>query len=276
MKSLFTPLQERLSAELQQISDETNAVKGYNLRRDLVEEYIKELKEYVSGHPFPDKTDEIYYYKHVAPVFYQQYFNFDMLYRLESERITLDEKDFSLILQKELEKANHFLTENHELHRYFRSGQDIQDEELFTREKSRRKRDKLTLDLDGHFCEDSRQLSLILAYERHRVFLKKELEQPSQTYIPQEQVDCNASKSDAVALAVAIFESKWFRIKKNPATLRQIVERTEQYFNMDLKDYEGLDQASRRNKGRLTLFDNLKLSWTNRKKQLDDKNDKRK
>src|SRR5258706_9659805 len=104
MKTLAKQLQERLSTELQKISDETNAVKGYDLRRNLLEDSIKELKEYVAEHPFPDKAAEIHYYKYIAPAFYQQFFYFNMLYSIELERITSDEQDIPLILQKELEK----------------------------------------------------------------------------------------------------------------------------------------------------------------------------
>ena len=275
MKILAKQLQERLSTELKNISDEVNAVKGYDLRRDLLEEYIKELKEYVAEHPFPDKATEIHYYKHVAPVFYQQYYYFSMLHNLELERITADKKNLPSILQNELAKANHFLAENHDLHLYFYSRQDFRDEDLFTRDKSRKKRGSLSLYMDDHYCEDSRLLALILAFEQYRNFLDMELEEPDQANIPPDTTNCKATKSDAVNLAVSMHEAKWFHKNGELYTLDELIKRTERYFNKDLKDYKELDRASRGNQGDPAVFAKLKTSWTKRKERLDDENDEK-
>lgn len=273
MKTLLAQLQERLSKELQNISDEASAVKGYDLRRNLLEEYIKELKEYVGGHPFSDKTAEIYYYKQVAPVFYQQYFYFSMLCDLELERITKDKKDFPVILQKELENTNHFLNENHELHRYFYSGQDVQDQVLFTREKFRKRRDKRDPDMDDHYCEDSRQLSLILAHEQYRIFLNKELERPD--LLPGSKqpfnVECKATKSEVVEFITAAHESIMLYINNQPATLIQMKEIIEHAWNIDLKDFTIIDNNNRSRKTKTAPFlTKLVTNYISRKKRLDE------
>jgi hypothetical protein len=201
-----------------------------------------------------------------------------MLYSLELERITSDEKDILLILQKELEKTNHFLTENHDLHRYYYSQQDIRDEDLFTREKSRKRRDKLSLDMDDHFCEDSRQLSLILAFEQYRIFLNKELEEPdlSPEHKQPFNVECKATKSEVVEFITAAHESIMLYIDGQPATLIQMKEIIERSWNVDLKDFKNIDHNNRSRKTKAAPFlTKLVTNYISRKKRLDEESFKK-
>jgi hypothetical protein len=273
MKIFAKKLQEQLQTALNGVDLKSDTIKGCDHRIDLVEGSIKELKQYITEHPFPDKAAEIYYYKHIAPSFYQLFFLFKLLYRLELERIILDEKGFQLFLKRELKKACKFLKKYIELYKYFYSTEDYWDESLFTRKKGLKYEDVLSIDMDDHYCPDSRLLSRILACLQYKDFMERELK--DEVFSPKSQeedpVECKATKSDGAEFAAAVYEAKIMYINGKPFSLAQVVKRVEQFFNIDLKDFSILDNVNRSRKKTPAFFlGRLTSNYIKRKDRLDE------
>jgi RteC protein len=270
MEVFVQQLKERLDSELNEIDPACNPLKGHDQRIGLIKKYIDDLKQFIIANPFADLASEIYYYRHAAPLFESQFVYATNLYNVELSRITMDNDEFHSYLETELNRAKCLLRKYGPFHRYYCAQRDFKDELLFTRKGSRELLAEKPVRMDDNFCWGSYMLSRILAYAQYREFLHQELQKkdPIAVSLPIPS-ESKITKVQAAELTASIFESKLLYFDKQPASLVQIKERVEVFFNIDLKNMTGLDQKNRARKIEDAPFlDFLKTSYINRRDRL--------
>jgi len=270
MKTQIQALREQLEQAIAGVDPESSPVKAFDQCARLVADCIKQIRQFIAASPFADKSSEIYYFKHVCPYFYSKYIFFVKRYNAELFRITSDIEGFRLFLEEELAKVNTFCQRHGDLHRYYYSNSDCMDEILFTGNRSDSRPDKISILIGDQYCASSVRVSKILAYEKYRQFIAEELS-GSSTSGPSEkqQFTWKAKKTDAVELIVSLHESKIIFVNGHAATMVQIKEAFERWYNIDLKDFSILDNSNRSRKKEDTPFlSQLIISYITRKDRL--------
>jgi RteC protein len=176
MEVFVKKLLTRLESEIARINIGCDAVKGYTQCICIVKNCIHELKSFLLANPCSNETAEIYFLKHAAPSIYSRFIYFTRLYILELHRITLSPQDWASFLSKELKEVSTFFEVHGDLHRYYYSQLDHHDQIIFTRKSCQQSSDDITMMIDSSLCANSVNLSKILAFEKYRIILKKELE----------------------------------------------------------------------------------------------------
>jgi len=175
MEAFIKEVYEQLEVKLHAVSSDINAVRGYNVKTELAEAAIREVKEYLSRHPVNDKEIEIAYFKYWAPRFFKLQIFYSLQYNLERSRITIaDEDSFKEYLKKEAGRLQGFLTHHEDLWIYYLLAETSRDTELFICTYPSKTEDFLTA--DGFYCKNSILLSKIMAYEEFLSIIESELD----------------------------------------------------------------------------------------------------
>lgn len=174
MEAFMMELFEQLGQGLDSVKADINAVRGYNLKTELVEVAIRKAKAYLHLHPLSDKDTEILYYKHWAPRFFKLQIIYTLYYNLERSRITIaDEESFEDCLRKESGRLQEFLKHHVDLWMYYLLAETNRDGELFIGAYPSKTEDFLTA--DTFYCKSSILLAKIMAYEEFLPVIEKEL-----------------------------------------------------------------------------------------------------
>ncbi len=106
--------------------------------------YLVKLRTYISAHPFKKRSEEVFFFKKVKPLFLSQLIFFSELWNIESAR-PLDPRNHDLLvgyLWAEINKIEEFLISNSFLYEYYKDQEAYMDFKLFVRHPSDR----------FHFC----------------------------------------------------------------------------------------------------------------------------
>jgi len=132
MEEYVKKLRAQLEEELGKIDPEKSSVKGHDQRVKLIKKAIGTLKSYLKRHPLKNAAEYAYYFKHLAPLFYQPYIYYTKLYNLELTRISSPEESLPLFIEEELKAIDVFYQKNEDFCRYYYMGATFMDEQLFT------------------------------------------------------------------------------------------------------------------------------------------------
>jgi hypothetical protein len=270
MEAFVKKLLSRLDSEISRVNFECNAVKGYDLCVQIAKRCFYELKEYLAQNPITDESSEIYYLKHAVPSVYSWHIYFIKLYNMELGRITVPPENFICYLSKELKEVSGIFETHAELHRYYYSQHEDMDPLFFTKKYNQQSSDETAIIIDSSLCPNSVHLARILAYEKYRIILRKELDQPNTSpNLSIKKAAWKGSKSDLVELIVAYHASNLIFIDNQPATLTQIKEMQESIYNIDLKDFDVIDNKNRsRKKSDAPLLSKMIAGYISRKDRL--------
>ena len=264
MEAFVKELQGQLEEELKKAEPIEGTIKKYDFRVKTTRKGINSLKQYFEGRPFPDKTAEVYYFKHIAPSFYSQHFYYVMLYNAELTRLISQKEDFQRFLENELKKTDEFFREYSDFCRYFFSGNDSLDDKYFLPGSPGIGPDYISVVTDDNLCAGSYRASWILANDRYREYLNEQLKSPGHPteFTEADKLSKNISKSDMVEFACGL--SATYAIP-----LVEVIAKAELFFGVVLKDYSQVDNNNRkRKKGSTPFLHKLIENYNRRAEQL--------
>jgi len=263
MQERIQKLQAKMELGLEEINQVPDPIRRYDLSIKLLSSTIEELKAFIATYSFQDKDEEINYFRNVAPVFYSKDFYFIKVYEIEILKRTTSRENLRLIYDQELKEIDYFFARNNEFCRYYYAGAAYLDDRIFSRHNGKNwPLDGLSPVLDSNFSIASHKISWIIANEKYRCYLEKEMDRLNRPNSAMDQ-DISSdvwtwerSKSDATELVVCLQLSEGIYVNGLPASAAQLTKKFEDLLTADLKDFKNLDYANRSRKKDLTPFMN--------------------
>jgi hypothetical protein len=271
MEALVKELQGRVEDELSKIDPLRNAVKGYDNRCKIVKNSIIELKRHIAAHPFADQAAEIHCFKHVLPAFFSQYFYFVKVYNAERKRIISSKETFHHFLEDELKKLEVRLIDYGDFCHYYYAGSTKLDSYYYTRDSWESWPEDQSVMPDEYCALGSYKASWIMADERYRQYLYREIQGPESTVNDSERVNVvfKGSKSAAAELSIALTAAKILYFDDQPGSLVQVNKWVENFLHVDLNNIHSIDRNNRKRKKMATPFLNMLIAkYNSRSDQL--------
>lgn len=208
-----------------------------------VNQALEELKLELSGDPFKDKAEEIYFFKKIKPRFHACHIYAVELFTIETNKPVGDEHVFKNYYEQELKFIRKFFDKHQFLYQYYLlDGQDL-DNSFFVR--GAHQNNVLvpgSPDMDTQFSTACDYIySRFIAYEQLQEYLIQCLYNPSGmeslSRFPQKKVPFKwtGDKSNLIELAYGIYDT--FQINEGNVTIAEIIEWLEESLEINLSRY---------------------------------------
>jgi hypothetical protein len=271
-----------LGQELDRIEDEERELISIAERSiGVLKHTVGQLRNYVSENRFQTEEEEIYFFKLIKPKFFSKLIYYTKLWDMEIRRPVGEKKFQNRFFKKELKEINRFFEQNREFYLYYKSRAVHLDNTYFLRNSQdiRYATDCFLLNNDPQFSTSRDfQVATILANESLRIFLtiavrganskpSKEVKR-SRGGIDAE-LNWSDSKTDLIELIYAL-QSRG-SINHAAIEVKQLAEKFETIFNIDLGNYYKTFQEIRiRKKGRTIFLDQLREKLIQRMDEADE------
>lgn len=180
----------------------------------VAEMAMLKLKEFISGHEFKDKTEEIYFFKEVKPRFQKHLLFFIELIQVETYDVSTTKKDTISYYRQVIERLKLYFEKNKLLYAYYKRKHSQEDYQLFLRDTDCVPLfPEYNLDLDPKFSTaNSQRFAKFYAYEMLIDYLEKRIynlknaitsDQPGSGYTSR--LKWQGSKSDLVQLGKGLY-----------------------------------------------------------------------
>lgn len=275
-KTLLIELEEQLKF----IALETdNPLSSAELSFQIVQNNLKDLKQFIVKYKFKNVTEEIIFFKELKPLFCSKLFYYISIYNIETRKPNGGYKVIRKYLQNELDKLKHYFDGNLDFYKYYRTGCNYLDHKYFVRGKHdiRLSLETFYFETDPKFSTShDYKISMILANDLLQVYLEDgimELERkaPKQKSEVNQKSDVlwTSPKAALIELLYALHSESSLNYGK--AELQQIASALEKAFNIDLGQYHRTFLELRMRKGTRTKFlDSLRDSLLNRMDNADE------
>lgn len=279
MQEVFQQLQANMELSLEKTNLIPDPVQRYDRRIKLVSKAIDELKDLISSYIFQSTDEEIHYFKTLCPVFYSRHFYFIKVYDIELLKCSEGKKSLRWKYDHDLREIELFFTQNRELCKYFYGSQTYLDEQLFTRRNRHRGViEDLSPVIDANFTLASYKVSWIIANQKYRCYLEKEITRLEHTdenvqgkQAVKDLITLGISKSYLVEEIVALQLAGLIYVNGEPASLSWLTEQAELLLNTNLKDFKSLDYANRgRKKESTPLLTSMIKKYIDRANRLNE------
>lgn len=203
---------------------------------------LRQFRQSVTDHGFPDRTTEIYFFKHIKPGVLGRYTYYRRVHQLHLGELKGCRRHEKERLTRELEAISLVFERNILLWQYYRSGSTALDEQYFLRGNE----DWKILPLSTHFddlfstCCDG-QLAELLALEQLMSYIDQRLQENGDTasrpgrQAAQGAIHCTASVAEIIELGYALCQAGFFDNGK--ASVRSVMEHLQEIWNVDLSNY---------------------------------------
>jgi hypothetical protein len=241
-EQLHNQLKEKLALIPQ---DHITVLKTAEIAIVICRDHLHTLKATVIDHRFENVEEEIYFFKHIKPLFYSELIYYVEVYSFHCDRPTGSDEVQREYILNELASITHFYDKNHSFYHYYRSESTYLDDKYFTRNNH-----DVHLSLDSYFFEPDPlfntshdlKLSVILAYDRLELYLKQQLYNPVKDLAAPAQ-DANLISplrwsDNKVALVELIYALHTCGVfNEGHADLKMIATYFEHAFKVDLGNY---------------------------------------
>lgn len=234
---------------------------------------IRELKKLITLNTFDGIGEEIYFFKHLKPLFISKYIYFMKVLSIVSSVPHSSEKTLKKYYENEWEKLKKYHNENADFYNYYRRNATYMDHKYFVRNSFDLKM-KLSFNLynfDENFTTSHcHQVAHVLANDLLEVFLRKESEKEFNVVIKKEEyltvLKWSASKVALIELAYALHQNNCFN--GGNIEFSEIMRSFEKTLDIDLGNYyktvtEIKDRKNGRTKFLHRLSDNLDQHFKN-------------
>jgi hypothetical protein len=231
------------------------------------EQALSELKEHIINQDFPDKQEEINFFKRVKPMFLKELLYYMEVFQVESWKPPVGRDEQIAHYKLGALRADLFFKINNELYTYYRMGSSIHDEQYFLRGG---RCDLITpisvSDTDSRFSTIySFRFAELQAFEQFSDYLHRctyNLEHPGSPISENDKgkpsIRWTDAKSALVELAYGIYAKG--SINHGKADIKQIMTALEIAFNVDTGNF-------------YRTFQNLRVRKKNRTPYWDDARD---
>lgn len=274
MEAQIETLYRQMDAGLQELDAETeDPVLAARKALMMIRAVMSALREYLSAHPWKDRSEEIRFFKHEKPRFQGRLIYYLKKFHLET-RLAAAHADRKIgVLTQERRRIEVFFEHHREFYQYYITGAEYMDEWFFVRNRY----DPLLADedafmaLDPDFCTlHSYKVARILAYRSFREYLEDRLEvfRPKEPAEPKpDTLIWSARKTELVELLYALHTVGAFN--QGTADITRIAEALETAFQVRLGNFYHVFQELRnRKRSRTPFLDQLKHALSERLERM--------
>ena len=213
---------------------------------EFLQHSLEDLRTYIINHPFKNKEEEIYFFKHIKPEVLSRLLYFTDVYNTEMRKPNGSIEILKKYYNDRLDELTAHFESNLDFYQYYRSHSTMYDKYYFVRGKAdiRLCADSAQFDKDPNFSTGyDYTVAKILANEMFCIYLNKKLHSvdkqaiivKSRSFLPEHPFRWTATKIAAVELGYAIYAAGV--LNNGRADIKEIMTFMEASFQIDLGDY---------------------------------------
>ena len=213
---------------------------------EFLQRSLEDMRTYIVNHPFSNKEEEIYFFKHIKPEVLSRLLYFTEIYNTEMRKPHGSIEVLKKYYNDRLDELTSYFESNLDFYQYFRSKATHLDSHYFVRGHIDFKLcpNCVPYDRDPEFstCYDHKAAQ-ILANDMLCIYLNKKLHgvdkqviiAKSRSFLPEHPFRWTATKIAAVELGYAIYAAGI--LNNGQADIKEIMTFMEASFQIDLGDY---------------------------------------
>ena len=213
---------------------------------EFLQRSLEDLRTYIVNHPFSNKEEEIYFFKHIKPEVLSRLLYFTEIYNTEMRKPHGSIEVLKKYYNDRLDELTSYFESNLDFYQYYRSKATHLDSHYFVRGHIDFKLcpNCVPYDRDPEFstCYDHKAAQ-ILANDMLCIYLNKKLHgvdkqviiAKSRSFLPEHPFRWTATKIAAVELGYAIYAAGI--LNNGQADIKEIMTFMEASFQIDLGDY---------------------------------------
>ena len=213
---------------------------------EFLQRSLEDMRTYIVNHPFSNKEEEIYFFKHIKPEVLSRLLYFTEIYNTEMRKPHGSIEVLKKYYNDRLDELTSYFESNLDFYQYYRSKATHLDSHYFVRGHIDFKLcpNRVPYDRDPEFstCYDHKAAQ-ILANDMLCIYLNKKLHgvdkqviiAKSRSFLPEHPFRWTATKIAAVELGYAIYAAGI--LNNGQADIKEIMTFMEASFQIDLGDY---------------------------------------
>lgn len=213
---------------------------------EFLQRSLEDMRTYIVNHPFSNKEEEIYFFKHIKPEVLSRLLYFTEIYNTEMRKPHGSIEVLKKYYNDRLDELTSYFESNLDFYQYYRSKATHLDSHYFVRGHIDFKLcpNCIPYDRDPEFstCYDHKAAQ-ILANDMLCIYLNKKLHgvdkqviiAKSRSFLPEHLFRWTATKIAAVELGYAIYAAGI--LNNGQADIKEIMTFMEASFQIDLGDY---------------------------------------
>ena len=213
---------------------------------EFLQRSLEDMRTCIVNHPFSNKEEEIYFFKHIKPEVLSRLLYFTEIYNTEMRKPHGSIEVFFMYYNDRLDELTSYFESNLDFYQYYRSKATHLDSHYFVRGHIDFKLcpNCVPYDRDPEFstCYDHKAAQ-ILANDMLCIYLNKKLHgvdkqviiAKSRSFLPEHPFRWTATKIAAVELGYAIYAAGI--LNNGQADIKEIMTFMEASFQIDLGDY---------------------------------------
>lgn len=213
---------------------------------EFLQRSLEDMRTYIVNHPFSNKEEEIYFFKHIKPEVLSRLLYFTEIYNTEMRKPHGSIEVLKKYYNDRLDELTSYFESNLDFYQYYRSKATHLDNHYFVRGHIDFKLcpNCVPYDRDPEFstCYDHKAAQ-ILANDMLCIYLNKKLHgvdkqviiAKSRSFLPEHPFRWTATKIAAVELGYAIYAAGV--LNNGQADIKEIMTFMEASFQIDLGDY---------------------------------------
>ena len=213
---------------------------------EFLQRSLEDMRTYIVNHPFSNKEEEIYFFKHIKPEVLSRLLYFTEIYNTEMRKPHGSIEVLKKYYNDRLDELTSYFESNLDFYQYYRSKATHLDSHYFVRGHIDFKLcpNCVPYDRDPEFstCYDHKAAQ-ILANDMLCIYLNKKLHgvdkqviiAKSRSFLPEHPFRWTATKIAAVELGSAIYAAGI--LNNGQADIKEIMTFMEASFQIDLGDY---------------------------------------
>lgn len=213
---------------------------------EFLQRSLEDMRTYIVNHPFSNKEEEIYFFKHIKPEVLSRLLYFTEIYNTEMRKPHGSIEVLKKYYNDRLDELTSYFESNLDFYQYYRSKATHLDSHYFVRGHIDFKLcpNCVPYDRDPEFstCYDHKAAQ-ILANDMLCIYLNKKLHgvdkqviiAKSRSFLPEHPFRWTATKIAAVELGYAIYAAGI--LNNGQADIKEIITFMEASFQIDLGDY---------------------------------------
>jgi len=213
---------------------------------EFLQRSLEDMRTYIVNHPFSNKEEEIYFFKHIKPEVLSRFLYFTEIYNTEMRKPHGSIEVLKKYYNDRLDELTSYFESNLDFYQYYRSKATHLDSHYFVRGHIDFKLcpNCVPYDRDPEFstCYDHKAAQ-ILANDMLCIYLNKKLHgvdkqviiAKSRSFLPEHPFRWTATKIAAVELGYAIYAAGI--LNNGQADIKEIMTFMEASFQIDLGDY---------------------------------------
>lgn len=222
----------------------------------LISKVIAEFREKIRKDGFPNKEEEIHFFKFIKPHINSYLIFFTILSEIEEQKMHLSKDDLKVFINKKERMFRHIMREHLEFVKYYRCGQRDKDEVYFVRGANMEFISRFSakqLDHPEFNTSHDYIAANIMAFDLFQRHFNPGMTLPKQ---PSSKLKWTANKYDLVELIYALQASG--AINRGNADLKEIATVMEHVFQIQLGDlYRAFHDISNRKKEQIKFVNKL-------------------